>query len=99
MLKQHNKQGAELSLTVIIVAILVLIVLVVVVIIFSQRFSVFGRTANDCRSQGGHCVIAERQTIGGRSVSVCPAGETEISNTDCPEGQICCITVFGTGKK
>jgi len=96
---QNSKRGAELSLNVIIIAIIILIVLVVVIIIFSQRFGAFGRTTVDCGAQGGFCVTGEQRSVGGVTVSACPAGQAEIKNTNCPEGQICCINVFGAADR
>ena len=91
-----NKKAAELSLTVIIVVIILLVLLVVVVVIFGSKMNVFGKTTVNCNAQGGKCFPT--QTYEGRGESKVPLceepGSTTIRNTNCPEGQACCLPVL-----
>ena|GEM_PF-5627671 len=78
-----KKRGQGLPITTIIIAALALIVLVVIIFIFSGKIRVFGGEMVSCTSKGGVC--AKECTFGYQS---------EITGTDCPKGQKCCLAIL-----
>jgi hypothetical protein len=50
-----NKQGAELSLNVVIVAVIVLLVAIVLIYLFTQGIGPFATFSKSCEEQGGFC--------------------------------------------
>jgi len=80
-----DKRGQSLPITTIIIAALALIVLVVIILIFYGKIQVFGGELVSCTGKGGFCT----------SQKSCARGaQTTIKGTDCPEGQICCLSIL-----
>ncbi len=86
-----NREGAELSLNVVIIAIILIIVLVVVIIIFGGRLNIFGKSSTACQTQSGYCTAPV--TAGCTDSSgCCPSGEIKIPGAKCTTTlEICCF--------
>ena len=86
-----NREGAELSLNVVIIAIILIIVLVVVIIIFGGRLNIFGKTSTACETQGGYCTPPI--SVGcSNTQGCCPSGEVLIPGAKCTIPlEICCL--------
>lgn len=83
-----DKRGQGLPITTIIIAILALLVLVVLILIFTGKIRVFGGELMSCTGKGGFC-----------TGKTCQFGyQTELKETDCPAGQICCLPVLPAPK-
>ncbi len=89
MLKKKN--GAEMSLNVIIIAVICLIVLVVLIVIFAMNSGKFSFGVQDCTSKGGEC-----STGSGNCPSSLPTGVygyAKLTGTNCPKTEICCLPI------
>ena len=73
------KKAQGLTMNVVIIAALALLVLIILSVFMASKFQFFGATVKDCDTNRGVCK------------ATCDSDEAKLYQTNCPEGEICCI--------
>ena len=80
-----KRKSQGMPINVIIIAALALVVLVVLLAIFSGRVRIFSENLQSCTAKQGQCYPKS-----------CPLNTALITNTNCPEDNVCCVQVLST---
>ncbi len=79
-----TKKAQGLPFNVIIIAAIAVVVLIIVIAIFRGKTTDISQDMSSCYAKGGVCVSLD---------DYAEKCQQEIPNAECPEGQVCCISL------